>query len=299
MKNKIKIITNRIEKEFINYFIKDEDIETIFVVESMIQKDGVAKCNNNFNIQVITNNINKEKMSNFEKFLKVLSKQLATENIKISYLNSAGFVNDIKLNNKQQILISTSFFQKDRINKLPIMLKYQYGEKYKIVYGTDNLKKFRNIRYSLDELITTYEGLNYFINILKNKEYYYLKWDVENDKSELKYCINQIKDEKKLELCFYIVNNFVNKLINYCKFQELNIPDNRIIFCIRLLGQDYVNEATLFLLQALLSESEILLKTLFDNPVIETINLLYIFKLRINNLEEIFSKNKENKTKKK
>ena len=299
MTNELKKITKQIDREFINYFISDADMETIFVVGSMAHNDYLDRMDNDYDIRVITKEVNREKIINFEKFLENLSERLTTENIKVGYSCLVGPVNHKVSSNKKNVLIHAMIHKVDQMdNFLPITHKYQYGNRYRIVYGKDTLKRFENIRYTLNDLITTHEGLNYCIDMLKKREYRYLTWDTDDNKCEFNYHAMDMPEDTVLENCFYSVNKFVNNLMNYCKWNEFDIPEDRVIFCIRLLGQANVNESTLFLLQGLLNKYESMLKTMFVSPIDETIMLLEIFKYCIKYLDNIFPKKEPEKTKK-
>ena len=299
MTNEIKLITKKIDKEFINYFFSDLDVETIFVVGSMAKDDYSDRMDNDYDIRVIATDVNRDKIINFENFLEKLSKNLTTNNIEVGYSTLVGPVNHKVSNSKKNILIHAMIHTKEQMDDfLPITHKYQYGTHYRIVYGKDNLKRFQNIRYSLDELVNAHEGLNYCIDMLQKEEYRYLSWDTDNNKCEFNYHAVKMPYDTIMENCFYSVNKFINNLINYCNFNNLEIPEDKMIFCIRLLGKDYCNEKTLYLLHGIFYKDENLIRALFPDILNATINLLEQFKERVNELEDIFSKEEYHKTKK-
>ena len=299
MTNELKKITKQIDKEFIKYFLSDADMETIFVVGSMAHDDYIDREDNDYDIRVIARDVNRDKIINFEHFLEELSHKLTTPTIEVGYSCLVGPVNHKVSSNKKNILIHAMIHRIDQMDDfLPVTHKYQYGSRYRIVYGKDSLKKFQNIRYNIDELVNAHEGLYYCIDMLKKKEYRYLTWDINDNNCEFNYHADPMPEETVLENCFYSVNKFVNNLMNYCRWENLDIPENPVIFCIRLLGQVNVDESILFLLQGLLSKNESLLKAVFMDSVRETIGLLESFASRINKLEEIFPRKEEEKVKK-
>ncbi len=299
MTNELKSITKRIDNEFLKYFLSDMDMETIFVVGSMAKDDYQDRMDNDYDIRVICNEVNSKKLLNFEKFLKELSKKLTTKDIEVGYSTLVGPVNHKVSKNKKNVLIHAMIHTKDQMDDfLPVTHKYQYGTNYRIVYGKDTLKRFQDIRYNLDELVNAHEGLNYCIDMLKKGEYRYLTWDVTKDNYEFNYHAVPMSDEVILENCFYSVNKFINNLMNYCKWENYDIPENKVIFCIRLLGQASITEDILFLLEGLFTKSESILKAIFANPLEETINLLEKFKIYVYKLDEIFPKKEKEKQKK-
>lgn len=299
MTNELKEITKRIDEEFKKYFISDADMETIFVVGSMAKEDYQDRIDNDYDIRVICKEVNSEKIVNFEKFLEKLCKTLTTETIEVGFSCLVGPVNHKVSKSKKNILIHAMIHRKDQMNTfLPITHQYQYGSRYRIVYGKDSLKKFNDVRYNIEDLVNAHEGLDYCIDMLKKQEYRYLTWDTNEDSCEFNYHIVPISQEVLMEICFYSVNKFVDNLMNCCNWEGYDIPQDKMIFCIRLLGQANINENTLFLLQGLFTKRESILKTLFSNPVKETIELLEHFKLYIKYIDSIFPKKEEIKKKK-
>ena len=299
MTNELKKITKQIDKEFIKYFLPDADVETIFVVGSMAHDDYQDREDNDYDIRVIAHDVNRDKIINFEKFLEELSHKLSTPSVEVGYSCLVGPVNHKVSNNKKNILIHAMIHRSDQMDDfLPVTHKYQYGTRYRIVYGKDSLQRFQDIRYNIDELVNAHEGLYYCIDMLKKGEYRYLTWDTEDNKCEFNYHAIKMPEDTVLENCFYSVNKFVNNLMNYCKWENFDIPDNKIIFCIRLLGQVNVTESTLFLLQGLLTKSESLLKAVFHDPLYETIDLLEVFTKRVYLVDKIFPKKEPEKVKK-
>ena len=299
MTNELKKITKQIDKEFTKYFINDVDMETICVVGSMAHDDYVDRMDNDYDIRVIANDVNRDKIINFEKFLDNLSKKLTTNNIRVGYSTLVGPVNHKVSNNSKNILIHAMIHRSDQMDDfLPVTHKYQYGTRYRIVYGKNNLQKFSNVRYNLDELLNSHEGIKYCIDMLKKREYRYLTWDTKDGKCEFNYHVDIMPEDTIIENCFYSVNKFVNNLMNYCRFENYDIPGDKVIFCIRLLGKENINEGTLFLLQSLLNKYESMIKTMFKSPIDETIKLLEKFEMRINYLDEVFPKKNDIKSKK-
>ena len=298
MTKELKEITKKIDKEFINYFYFDMNMETIFVVGSMANDKYQDRQDNDYDIRVICKEVNSIKINNFEKFLEEICKKLTTDTIEVGCSCLIGPVNHKVSNNKKNILIHSTIYTEDQIeNNLPKTHKYQYASNYRIVYGKDILKKYKNVRYNMDELINSYECLNYCIDMLKNREYRYFVWDTKNDKCEFNYYKAPMSEDMIIKSCCYSVNMFIDNLMTYCKWEKYDIPENKMIFTIRLLEKSYVNENTLFLLQGLFTENESILKAIFNNPLKETIKLLEELKENIKKLNNIFRKKEDKKNK--
>ena len=298
MTSELKSIIKKIDNSFIEYFKSDPRIKTIFVAGSMALNDYVDREDNDYDIRAISDQVTRDQIIKFEEFLDYLSKKLSTKNIEVGYSCLVGPINHKVATNKKNVLIHAMIHQKDQMDDfLPVTHKYQYGTRYRIVDGEDSLKRFRQVRYNLDELLHAHEGLLYCIDMLKKKEYRYLSWDTEDNKCEFNFHAVSMSDDTIFENCFYSTNKFINNLINYCNWNNYLIPEDKMCFAIRLLGQENSNEKTLFLLHSLFTKNEKILKYLFEDPLQETILLLEKFALKVQNLDVIFPKKEEEKSK--
>ncbi len=298
MTSELKSIIKKIDNSFIEYFKSDPRIKTIFVAGSMALNDYVDREDNDYDIRAISDQVTRDQIIKFEEFLDYLSKKLSTKNIEVGYSCLVGPINHKVATNKKNVLIHAMIHQKDQMDDfLPVTHKYQYGTRYRIVDGEDSLKRFRQVRYNLDELLHAHEGLLYCIDMLKKKEYRYLSWDTEDNKCEFNFHAVPMSDDTIFENCFYSTNKFINNLINYCNWNNYLIPEDKMCFAIRLLGQENSNEKTLFLLHSLFTKNEKILKYLFEDPLQETILLLEKFALKVQNLDVIFPKKEEEKSK--
>ena len=298
MTSELKSIIKKIDNSFIEYFKSDPRIKTIFVAGSMALNDYVDREDNDYDIRAISDQVTRDQIIKFEEFLDYLSKKLSTKNIEVGYSCLVGPVNHKVATNKKNVLIHAMIHQKDQMDDfLPVTHKYQYGTRYRIVDGEDSLKRFRQVRYNLDELLHAHEGLLYCIDMLKKKEYRYLSWDIEDNKCEFNFHAVPMSDDTIFENCFYSTNKFINNLINYCNWNNYLIPEDKMCFAIRLLGQENSNEKTLFLLHSLFTKNEKILKYLFEDPLQETILLLEKFALKVQNLDVIFPKKEVEKSK--
>ena len=298
MTSELKSIIKKIDNSFIEYFKSDPRIKTIFVAGSMALNDYVDREDNDYDIRAISDQVTRDQIIKFEEFLDYLSKKLSTKDIEVGYSCLVGPVNHKVDTNKKNVLIHAMIHQKDQMDDfLPVTHKYQYGTRYRIVDGEDSLKRFRQVRYNLDELLNAHEGLLYCIDMLKKKEYRYLSWDTKDNKCEFNFHAVPMSDDTIFENCFYSTNKFINNLINYCNWNEYLIPEDKMCFAIRLLGQENSNEKTLFLLHSLFTKNEKILKYLFEDPLQETILLLEKFALKVQNLDVIFPKKEVEKSK--
>ena len=105
---------------------------------------------------------------------------------------------------------------------------------------------------------------------------------------------NLLEEEKDIQQSFNII---IDHIYNICFIDNYDIPENKIVFCLRLLGKANVSEKTLFLLQGLFYKDEFVLKKLVSNPCNETILLLKKIKFCLDYLDNIFSKKENHKIK--
>lgn len=296
MTNELKAIIKKIDVAFTLYFGSNKDVETVFVVGSMAQDDYQDRFANDYDIRVISNKVTKEDIENFHYFLGQLSKTLTTNDIEVSYSTLVGPVNHKVSTTKKNVLIHAMIHEKSQMTDfLPETHKYQYAKRYRIVSGLDSLKKFKGVRYTIDDILNGHEGLNYCIDMLKKHEYRYLDWDILDDDIKFNYHVERMEDEVIYENCFYSVNKFLDNLMNYCKFEGYKIPKNKMDFTLQLLGNKNIQSPILFLLDGLLSKDEELLNNIFEDIVNETVNLLEKFGERVQFLEEIFERDVRDK----
>ncbi len=296
MTDELKSIIKKIDAAFTIYFLGQEKVETIFVVGSMAKDDYIDRFANDYDIRVISKKVTKEDVEGFKILLEKLAENLSTDDILVSYSTFVGPVNHKISTDKKNVLIHAMLHEKSQMEDfLPKTHKYQYGQRYRIVSGVDNLKKFQDVRYTLDDIINGHEGLKYCIDMLKKHEYRYLDWDICDDNVSFNYHEVPITKDTIYENCFYSVNKLLDNLINYCKFENYEIPENKMDFTLQLLGNENLQSPILFLLDGLLRKDEILLKNIFNNIEDETIKLLEKFEMRIQFLDEIFEKKTDNK----
>ena len=297
MTNELKILTNRINNELLKYLIRDDTFESLFIVGSMINNNYLDQMINDYDVRILFKEVKSEQINKFKQYLEKICKMLTNDNLEVTYSTFDVPIHYLKEKNKKNLLLHVIIYTPESLNNLSYPNKYQYGNNYLLVYGKDYLKDYKDAIYYIDDFVKGDDGLNKHIEMLKKNKILYKKWNILNNKYEFSYVSSTIQDNMTIEYCFYVVNNFINNLMSYCKFNNYDIPNNKMIFCIKLLGQVHIDENTLFLLQGLITKSESILTSIFSNPVKETINLLELFKLYVNHLDSIFSKKEDRKTK--
>lgn len=297
MTNELKEVISKIDKAFVDYFSDDSSIKTIFVAGSMAHDDYIDRQDNDYDIRAISSHVTREQIINFEKFLENLSNELTTDEIAVGYSCLVGPVNHKVATDKKNVLIHAMIHQSDQMDDfLPVTHKYQYGTRYRIVYGEDSLKRFQDVRFGLDDVLDAHEGLRYCIDMLKKREYRYLTWDVTNKDCQFNFHVDNMPMNTIIENCCYSFNKFLSNLRNYCNWNDYDIPSGNMSFALKLLGKDNCSINRLNLLYGLLNKNDKYLENIFNDPCKNTIELLEICENRVLDLDIIFTKlyNKEN-----
>lgn len=100
-------------------------MEIIFVVGSMAKYDYKDRQDNDYDIRVISTDVNSQKIINFENFLKEICQRLTTDEIEVGYSCLVGPVNHKVSKNKKNILIHAMKHRKDQMDDfLPVTHKY-------------------------------------------------------------------------------------------------------------------------------------------------------------------------------
>ena len=95
-----------------------------------------------------------------------------------------------------------------------------------------------------------------------------------------------------INFCIYLTNNVIDDIIHTKGYKDIELTENKIIFCIRFLGEEIVNEKTLFLLHGIINNDKIVLNYFFPNLLPSIISLLEQLKERLSNINNIEYKEK-------
>lgn len=236
----IKEIAKIVDSEFKNYFKDDEDIKSIFVAGSMAFDDYKERADNDYDIRAVSTKVTAKQLQDFEKFLAELSKRLTTDDIGVNYSCLVGPVNHNISTKDKNFLIHAMIHEESQLDDfLPITHKYSYAKRYRIVDGEDCIGRFRNVRYTIDDILNAHEGLNYCIDMLKKKEYRYLTWEVDGENCEFTFNSDEMPEDTICENCFYSTNKFLQNLRNYCNWNGIEMPKNQVEAAMKLLGTEY------------------------------------------------------------
>ncbi|MBP3284627.1 MAG: hypothetical protein J6M02_03925 [Clostridia bacterium] len=280
----------QIDAEFVKRYGDDPNVLSVFVVGSMADRRNYkARQNNDYDIRIVVKEVTPALLDDFEEMLRATCKRLSDSKICVGYSTLVAPANHCLSEDKCNILIHALIHaESDLRGFLPVTHQYTYGKLYRIVSGEDCLAQFKDVRYTLEELRTCHEGLLYCIDMLEKKEYRYLCWEKNGETCDFVYHADPLPKDVENESCFYSVNKFLWNLYNYCRFSGYTVPEERYAFAKKFLGN--ADAFTVFFLRYLVAKDDFAVEALTDDVIKETLNVLYVFRERIEETEKIFGK---------
>ena len=287
----IKKIASIVDNEFRRYFKDDEKIKSIFVVGSMAFDDYQERADNDYDIRAVSTKVTSKQIRDFEKFLAKLSRKLTTKDIGVNYSCLVGPVNHNISTKDKNFLIHAMIHQESQLDDfLPVTHKYSYAKRYRIVDGEDCIGRFKTVRYTIDDILNTHEGLNYCIDMLRKREYRYLTWEVDGENCEFTFSHDEMPKDTIYENCFYSTNKFLQNLRNYCNWNEIDMPENQIEAAMQLLGTEKDSKEVRKIVECLVTKDEEQMKMLTNTPIETTIPILQEFGKNVKAIENFYKK---------
>lgn len=287
----IKEIAKTVDKEFKKYFSEDKSIKSIFVAGSMAFDDYKERADNDYDIRAVSTKVTAKQLQGFEKFLADLSQKLTTDDIGVNYSCLVGPVNHNISTKDKNFLIHAMIHEESQLdNFLPITHKYSYAKRYRIVDGEDCIGRFRNVRYTIDDILNAHEGLNYCIEMLKKREYRYLTWKIDGENCEFTFNTDKMPEDTVCENCFYSTNKFLQNLRNYCNWNEIAMPKNEVEAAMTLLGKAYDCEEVKKVIECLVTKNEDKIRKLTSDPVRLTTPILEKFAENVKEIDKFYGK---------
>ena len=197
---------------------------------------------NDYDIRILIRNMDNKTYNSIKKFNKDIKNKLTMMGINTEYSFIVGPVRYIT-KSKVNLLIHCLPMTEKSLDDLPLTHKYSYSQNYRIIYGKDNLKKYKKIRYSAKDIIYCPEGIEYCLDMINKNTLYYLEWQECDDKMKLVQNQKVMNDYMLFEVLRYSISKSVDnvirmmrwkKNINYTSFNEkiLKIDstiDNKIL----------------------------------------------------------------------
>ncbi len=285
-KNLIFDITKKVDKEFEERFKENSNIKSIFVVGSMADMNKyIGKKDNDYDIRIVAKKVNNQVVDEFREFLEETSKKIGTEDMPVSYSTAVGPVNHANKDNKPNFLIHGLVHKESQLDSfLPNTHKYSYSQNYRIVDGEDCLEKYKTTRFDVHDILHGHEGLNYCIDMLEKNEYRYLDWDTSDEFCDFTFYKKELPKEMINESCFYSINKNLKNIEQYCNWNELQIPKDKVEYAISLLGDKFDTPEIQEFLSTIIVKDVDRLNELTNNPIKLSKYILRKYKDRINEI---------------
>ncbi len=214
-----------INDSFIELYQNDPHIISVFVVGSMAVYPYNERKYNDYDIRCVVDEFLPSSFEKVESTVEQCIKKIEKfDNIGIASSDLVGPVNHHVTNKEHNILIHYMVHSMDDlVNFLPNTHKYMYGNHYLQICGRDVIKelKLANTRYSLEDIVFGYEGIDYCVDMIKNHKHRYCRYEVVNEKCEFKSYETTADIYVKCENCFYAVLKNIGNLKNYDFFKGL------------------------------------------------------------------------------
>lgn len=270
----------KINNRFIELFNNDPHIISVFVVGSMAMRPYTERKYNDYDIRCIVDEFVPETYDNVNRMVvKCIEEFSNSDCIGVASSDLVGPVNHHVTNKEHNILIHHMVHSMDDlVSFLPDTHKYMYGNHYLHLCGRDVLAELSlsDARYSLNDIISGYEGIDYCIDMIKNHTHRYCRYEVVNDKCEFVTYETPADIHVRHENCFYSTLKNIGNLRNYDHFTGKDTSASLFDYGKRILGEagyeDYV------LLEILLAKNEF--RLVEEYPSFEEATILLLNHLR-------------------
>ena len=209
----MKELIDRLVKEEITSLLLDDNIVSIFVVGSMASDNYVEKKNNDYDIRFIVREMNSDIYSKINVVLEKLTTKIKQLGIGCEYSDLIGPVKITSMEEKNVLLHALTMTEKD-VDNLPNLHKYSYSQNYQMLYGKDIIKKYKSIVITDKDIVNSTEGIDYCIDLLKNKENAYSYYEKNNNNFTLKQYTKPVDDDDLVMLIYYSYEKAYNNIKN-------------------------------------------------------------------------------------
>lgn len=284
-------VTRQIDARFKERYKNDSNVISVFVVGAMSDHRYEVARNNDYYINVLVKKVTPDLADEFENMVKCLSVELTTDELRVGSCTLFAGPNHRLQDSRCKLMIHALIYSEHELyNVFPVTKRYSYSRLYRIVTGEDCLAQFKYIRYTLDDLRSSHDGLRYYINMLEKREHHYLSWENDGDVCSLASHVAEIPSDiaGTKECCFYAVNKFLEDLRNYCYFSGYDVPEDRFRFAERFAGALDMN--TSMFMWGMVRERENTVAMFSEDERKKTIQLLRYFEGRMKFIDEVFTK---------
>lgn len=258
MSNVFDSAMKKINKSFIELYQHDPHIVSVFVVGSMALQPYTERKYNDYDIRCIVDEFVPTTYDNVNHTVaRCIEEFEDSEDIGVASSDLVGPVNHHVTNKEHNILIHYMVHSMDDLTGfLPDTHKYMYGNYYLHLCGRDVLAEFSlaNARYSLNDIISGYEGIDYCIDMIRKCTHRYCRYEVVEGKCVFVAYEIPADTYVQHENCFYATLKNIGNLRNHDYFTGLDIAASLFEYGKRILGES--GYADYGLLDILLTKNE-------------------------------------------
>ena len=192
----------------------------------MSSKNYQIKMNNDYDIRFIVEEMNDEIYKKIRKVLCNIKKDLQDMGYGCEISDIIGPARMIPKSEKNILLHAITMTKKD-LDELPNIHKYSYSCKYNNLYGEDLIGKYKSIIITPKDVIDSIEGIEYCIELIKQRKVRFTKWINNNNHYVLSLVDRSASYYDMLELFNYAYNKSKNNIINMMDTNNIrcNIED--------------------------------------------------------------------------
>ena len=241
MSNVFDSAMNKINKSFIELYQHDPHIISVFVVGSMAARPYIERKYNDYDIRCIVDEFVPATYDNVNRTVaRCIEDFEDSEDIGLASSDLVGPINHHVTNKEHNILIHYMVHSMDDLTSfLPDTHKYMYGNHYLHICGRDVLSELSlaKARYSLNDIVSGYEGIDYCIDMIKNHTHRYCRYEVVENKCVFVTYEVPADIYVQYENCFYATLKNIGNLRNYDHFTGLDTSTSLFNYGKRILGE--------------------------------------------------------------
>lgn len=230
-----------INEKFLNLYELDSHIISVFVVGSMAIRPYIERKYNDYDIRCIVDEFTQKTFENVNQTVaQCIDFFKDAPEIGVASSDLVGPVNHHVTNKEHNVLIHHMVHTvADLIEFLPNTHKYMYGNNYLQICGRDILKELSlaNVRYSLNEIVEGYEGIDYCMQMIEQHTHRYCRYEVIDGKCVFVSHEVDADIHVQHENCFYAALKNIGNLRNHDFFTGLEIDGSIFEYGLRVLAE--------------------------------------------------------------
>lgn len=165
----LTLLVNSIVTRFINAFVGNTNLISIFTIGSMSNSKYVARKNNDFDLRLLI----RDPSVDFIDQMKSISAQCVDElqgktRFQLSWTDVIGPARYVQ-GNQSTFLLHIIALTPESLDSLPTMHRISYSKSYIIHHGMDCLTGYKHLKLTAEGVLNEIEGIRYCLACLNNK----------------------------------------------------------------------------------------------------------------------------------